>query len=349
MKLIETNFNSIKKMLNKIIVKRATITVTDYMGDNYEYDEDSPTHEEISICLFDINNYNLSSLKIFFLRDNEVRDNLEMPLPKELKYEYLDKIFEYFVSVESQIHEDEDGNLSCDLFTFEGFEQEPLTEYENGELNYKTSQLRKDLRNEIKYYYALKKKYEFNKTTSNDISETKNFNNYADHGSGLKNESKQSFEKGETIEQIKINKKNLAPSFCWNKSRPFKEDMLKLHTLLKEAGFIATNTPFDKFCKAFSSEPIDEELGIVWSKKVKGKLSKPLLLHFIEELQVLKLIEPVLINNELYIMIQAIFKGPENENLKYFAVSRSTWIKRPSEKTSQELELNLILQAILKS
>jgi hypothetical protein len=138
--------------------------------------------------------------------------------------------------------------------------------------------------------------------------------------------------------------------FCWNKKRDLTRDTVILHTYLRDHEFIHKDTPVNLLKYAFSGEFLLSPLEIRWTKKVKGKDSKGLLFHFIEQLEHLNFIDVIYQNNELFSKLGAIFCDSSGENLENLAVSKSQWLnQRKSEKTPQEIELDRILYTLLYS
>ena len=127
-------------------------------------------------------------------------------------------------------------------------------------------------------------------------------------------------------------------------------DIVKLHTLLRNYGFIPDNTSFQDFNYAFSCKRLETPLTIPWTKTVKGKTSKSLLFHFIDQLESSGFIEHTYQNHLLFNKIKSTFvdhKGNAFENLN---VSKSIWLnQRIQERTPQESELDMILYSIQHS
>lgn len=136
--------------------------------------------------------------------------------------------------------------------------------------------------------------------------------------------------------------------FCWNKTRNLIEDLVILHTYLREYDFIDKNTSIKTLQNALGCCFINRPLGIKWTKKVKGKLSKGLLFHFIDQLEHFNLINITYQNFELFIKLNLIFCGPSGDELKNLEVSKSQWLnQRKQNKTPQELALDNILYTLL--
>jgi hypothetical protein len=132
--------------------------------------------------------------------------------------------------------------------------------------------------------------------------------------------------------------------FCWNKKRDLTRDTVILHTLLKEHEFIHKDTSINSLKDAFNCKFISDPLKIEWTKKVKGKHSKGLLFHFIEQLEHFNFIDIIYQNNELFNKLSFIFCDLGGERLYNLDVSKSQWLnQRKSEKTPQEIELDSIL------
>ncbi len=138
--------------------------------------------------------------------------------------------------------------------------------------------------------------------------------------------------------------------FCWNKSRNIYEDMVKLYTLLIDYGFIHKQTSIEIFKKAFSCKFIKEPLNIHWTKTVKGKFSKSLIFHFIDQLESLNFMEITYNNNQLFKRINFIFIDKEGNAFKNLHVSKSLWLNtRKLERTPQEMELDSIIWIVKES
>lgn len=136
--------------------------------------------------------------------------------------------------------------------------------------------------------------------------------------------------------------------FCWNKKRNLIEDLVILHTYLREYDFIDKNTSIKVLQDALGCCFIDEPLGIKWTKKVKGKLSKGLLFHFIDQLEHFNLISTTYQNFELFNKLHIIFCSPSGDELRNLEVSKSQWLnQRKLNKTPQELALDNILHTLL--
>lgn len=139
-------------------------------------------------------------------------------------------------------------------------------------------------------------------------------------------------------------------AFCWNKKRNITRDIVILHTYLRESNFIDKNTPIRTLQDAFSCGFIKKPLGVKWTKKVKGKLSKGLLFHFIDQLEHLNFIDITIQNLELFAKFDFVFCDSNGKNFNNLDVSKSQWLnQRKLEKTPQELELESILYTLLHS
>jgi hypothetical protein len=136
--------------------------------------------------------------------------------------------------------------------------------------------------------------------------------------------------------------------FCWNKKRDLTMDTVILHTLLREHEFISKDTPINSLKDAFNCKFLPTPLQIPWTKRVKGKHSKGLLFHFIEQLEHLNFIDIILQNNELFNKLSFIFCDLSGGGLQNLDVSKSQWLnQRKLEKTPQEIELDSILYTLL--
>ncbi|MEX2411190.1 MAG: hypothetical protein WD607_07420 [Candidatus Paceibacterota bacterium] len=146
---------------------------------------------------------------------------------------------------------------------------------------------------------------------------------------------------------VKHTIKPISTAFCWNKARNKYEDLVKLHTLLREYDYIDKDTSVSQLEEAFNCKAIFEPLQIKWIKKVKGKTAKTLIFHFIDEMERLRLIEVTMQNSILFTRLKNIFSDTEGKDFKNLAVSKSMWLnQRVSNRTPQEQELDLILLAI---
>lgn len=122
----------------------------------------------------------------------------------------------------------------------------------------------------------------------------------------------------------------------------------KLHFLLIKEGYIPSNTTPKTFLDAFQGQQLIEHINIRWIKKVKGKLSKPLLFYFINELELKKLIEGTFDNRDLFKKIENIFADPEGNKLQNLGQSkRFSNTGRKKDKTHQEKGIDIIINQII--
>jgi len=139
-------------------------------------------------------------------------------------------------------------------------------------------------------------------------------------------------------------------NFCWSKQRNLIEDIVKFHTLLREGNFIEKETPIDLLKNAFSCSFLKEPLNIKWTKQVKGKSSKALLFHFIDELEHFNYIEITEQNSLLFKKIEYIFCDNKGDKFNNLDVSKSQWLnQRKSGRTPQEIQLDNIMYLVYKS
>jgi hypothetical protein len=139
-------------------------------------------------------------------------------------------------------------------------------------------------------------------------------------------------------------------AFCWNQNRNLIKDLMILHTYLRDYDFIEKDTSINSLKAAFSCGYIDKPLEIKWTKKVKGKDSKGLLFHFIDQLEHLNLIKLTYQNFELFNKLNYVFCDSTGESFKNLEVSKSQWLnQRKLEKTPQEVQLDRILYTLLYS
>jgi hypothetical protein len=123
---------------------------------------------------------------------------------------------------------------------------------------------------------------------------------------------------------------------------------IKLHQALVEGGFIANNVDVTDFSKAFHGEALEHSLNIRWLKKVKGKLSKPLILYLFDQLMESGLLEKVSANQEIYKKVQRIFTDHDGNPLQHLDVSSAGIKQRKKDYTEAEKQINAII-ASLKS
>jgi len=82
---------------------------------------------------------------------------------------------------------------------------------------------------------------------------------------------------------------------------------------------------------------------------VKGKLSKPLLYHFIDELEAKGFIADTEDRPSLFKKLRLIFVDHNGNELKNFATSKSyNLTKRKKDKTEQEVKIDAILAELIK-
>jgi hypothetical protein len=144
-----------------------------------------------------------------------------------------------------------------------------------------------------------------------------------------------------TVTSKMLPQREIVFSFKWTKFPA--ERTTKLHRRLVDAGFISQDIELILFSKAFDGSPLDEPLNIRWLKKIKGKLSKPLILYLFDQLVEKKLIEPTISNQEMYRKVQRVFTDHEGQPLQHFDVSSAQIKKRKSDYTQPEREIGLIL------
>lgn len=144
-----------------------------------------------------------------------------------------------------------------------------------------------------------------------------------------------------TVSHKLLPHKEVIYSFKWTSYGP--ERTTKLHMFLRDKGFIPDDVELIHFSKAFNGELIEHPLNIKWLKKVKGKLSKPLILYLFDQLKEKKLIEDVSPDQEIYKKVQRIFTDHNGKPLKYFNVSSAQIKKRKIDYTEQEREIMSIL------
>ena len=136
--------------------------------------------------------------------------------------------------------------------------------------------------------------------------------------------------------------------FCWN--RNITEDIVKFHTLLREYGYIPKETSINTLKSGFNCEFIEKPLKLQWIKKVKGKTSKSLLFHFIDQLETFHFIQISIQNSALFGKIKQVFCDSSGNQFKNLPISKSQWLnQRKSERTPQEMELDSILLSIYSS
>ena len=148
------------------------------------------------------------------------------------------------------------------------------------------------------------------------------------------------------VTQKMLPQKEAVLAFKWLKNPT--ERTTKLHLALTEGGFISTTIPLIDFSKAFTGEPLENSLGIRWLKKVRGKLSKPLILYLFDQLMEHGLLERVTSNQEIYKKVQRIFNDHDGNPLQYLDVSSAQIKKRKSDYTQQEKEINAIIAELKK-
>jgi hypothetical protein len=119
-----------------------------------------------------------------------------------------------------------------------------------------------------------------------------------------------------------------------------------LYQGLIENGFISNEVDLKTFKKAFEGDLLINPLKIRWIKTLKGKLSKPMILHLIFELEAKNLIE----NNEsktlIFKMISRIFVDHKGQELKHLEVSDSTVNKNRLNPTEPEIVLSQIIESL---
>jgi hypothetical protein len=148
------------------------------------------------------------------------------------------------------------------------------------------------------------------------------------------------------ITQKMLPQREVILAFKWTASS--YERTIKFHQALVHGGFISNAVDVSDFSKAFYGEQIEHPLNIRWMKKVKGKLSKPLILYLFDRLMEEGLIERVTGNQDRYRKIQRIFTDHEGKPLQHFSVSSAGIQKRKIDYTSAEKQINAII-ATLKS
>ena len=138
--------------------------------------------------------------------------------------------------------------------------------------------------------------------------------------------------------------------FCWNKNRNIIEDLVKFHTFLRDLNFIEKDTSIKLLKTGFGCEYLQEPLGIKWTKLVKGKSSKALLFHFIDELEHFNYINITEQNSELFKKIEYVFCDNQGEKFQNLDVSKSSWLnQRKTGRTPQEFQLDNIMYTINRS
>jgi hypothetical protein len=83
-------------------------------------------------------------------------------------------------------------------------------------------------------------------------------------------------------------------------------------------------------------------------KKVRGKLSKPLILYLFDLMMEKDLLEKIINNQDIYKKVQRIFTDHNGEALQHIDVSSAGIKKRKTDYTSEELEINAIIANLLK-
>lgn len=135
--------------------------------------------------------------------------------------------------------------------------------------------------------------------------------------------------------------------FCWNKKRNLIEDLVKFHTFLRELNFIEKDTSINLFKTGFDCTFLEDPLNIKWTKLVKGKSSKALLFHFIDELEHFNYINITEQNSILFKKIEYVFCDHSGERFQNLDVSKSQWLnQRKSERTPQEFQLDNIMYTV---
>ena len=135
--------------------------------------------------------------------------------------------------------------------------------------------------------------------------------------------------------------------FCWNKNRNLIEDVVKFHTFLRELNFIESDTSINLLKSGFSCSFLEEPLNIKWTKLVKGKSSKALLFHFIDELEHFNFINITEQNSILFKKIEYVFCDKNGEGFRNLDISRSQWLnQRKNFRTPQEFQLDNIMYTV---
>jgi hypothetical protein len=138
--------------------------------------------------------------------------------------------------------------------------------------------------------------------------------------------------------------------FCWNKNRDINEDLVKFHTLLRENDFLEKDISINLLKSAFSCSFLKTPLNIKWTKHVKGKSSKALLFHFIDELEHYNYINITEQNLILFEKIRYVFCDINGVSFENLEVSKSQWLnQRKSGRTPQENQIDNILSSVYYS
>jgi hypothetical protein len=148
------------------------------------------------------------------------------------------------------------------------------------------------------------------------------------------------------VTQKMLPQREVTLAFKWTANS--HERTIKLHQALVEGGFISNAVNEIDFSKGFQGEAIEHPINIRWLKKVKGKLSKPLILYLFDQLMENGLLERVPANQEIYKKVQRIFTDHEGNPLQYLDVSSAGIKNRKRDYTEAEKQINAII-AILKS
>ena len=143
------------------------------------------------------------------------------------------------------------------------------------------------------------------------------------------------------VTQKMLPQREVILAFKWSANS--HERTIKLHQALTEGGFISKSIEVSDFSKGFHGEPIEHPLNIRWLKKVKGKLSKPLILYLFDQLMERGLLEKVSANQEIYKKVQRIFTDHEGNPLQYLDVSSAGIKKRKRDYTEAEKQINAII------
>jgi hypothetical protein len=123
----------------------------------------------------------------------------------------------------------------------------------------------------------------------------------------------------------------------------------KLFKELIEKTVIAEDTDWNVFQKAFDGSLLVEPLKIRWILKVNGKLSKPLILFFFDNLMLKNLVYSIGYTTKLYQTIQMIFTDFDGQTLKHFKNSNSQIFHRNGGETKEEKIVLGIIESLINS
>lgn len=117
-----------------------------------------------------------------------------------------------------------------------------------------------------------------------------------------------------------------------------------LYIGLKAAGFISSDTPLAAFQNLFNPNELKTDEKIIWTKLVKGKLSKILIFTLFDELISRKLIKYI-DTSIVYYLVENLFLDQFRCPLKNIRISYQHFMKKGT-KTNQDFELEKIISTL---